>query len=291
MHKSYNIPFLSFKTHCDVYGDLKKSIPLIILHGGPGGCSQRYEPLTLLENRGFAVILYDQLGSGYSKVSGEHYDLWNVDTFMDELENLINFFNIKQYYLLGHSWGGMLALSFVLKRKHTGLKKLILFSTLPSTKIWNEEHLKMVDSFPKEEKEILLESVKKDVSKNKIYKKAVNRFYVNHVKRTISDESYKFKRKKFPKLFKQVYNYMWGPNELFGTGTLLDYNVEDELKNIDVKTLILSGELDESSPRMNKLMEERIPSSRWVCFKDCHHSSYVEKYELVLSTIEEFLKN
>lgn len=287
MHKTYNIPFLNYKTHCDVYGDLKHNIPLIILHGGPGGCSQRYEPFIDLENDGFAVILYDQLGSGYSKVSGEHYDLWKTETFMDELENLLNFFNIKEYYLMGHSWGGMLALSFITSRKHNGLKKLILYSTLPSTKMWNDEHMKMIENYPEKEREILIND---DHSNERLYKKAINRFYVDHVKRKITDKSYIFKRKRFPKLFKQVYNYMWGPSELFGTGTLLNYNVEDKLKLIDIKTLILSGELDESTPYMNKFMNKNIPNSKWVCFEGCHHSSYVERYDLVRKVVVDFLK-
>lgn len=289
MHKTFNIPFMGYKTHCDVFGDIKKNTPLIILHGGPGGCSQRYEPLIELSNRGIPVILYDQLGSGYSKVQGEHYELWTTDTFMDELENLINYFNLRKYYLLGHSWGGMLALSFVINRKHKGLKKLILYSTLPSTKIWNEEHLKMIANYEQSIKNELTKDLTGEKHDEKIYKKGLKMFYRDHVKAT--KKKYVFKRKRFPKLFNQVYKYMWGPSELFGTGTLKTYNVENELININIETLILSGELDESTPTMNKLMNDNIRNSKWICYKNCHHSSYVEEPELVLNDISNFLND
>ena len=153
--KVVNVPYLGYKTHCIIYGDLSKGTPLILMHGGPGGCIERYEVLSKLADRGIPCIFYDQLGSGYSRVSKGHLELWNYDTFMNELENLIKYFKLDKYHLLGHSWGGMLALEYLAKRKHIGLDKVILFSTLPSTRIWNEEHLKMIESYPKEEKESL----------------------------------------------------------------------------------------------------------------------------------------
>ena len=154
--KIYHIPYLGFYTRAYVIGDLKKGTPLIILHGGPGGCVERYEPLEKLADNGVPLIYYDQLGCGYSKVPKNHGISWNFDVFLDELSNLIKFFNLEKYYLLGHSWGGMLALEFIVKKKYPGLEKLILFSTLPSTKIWNEEHLKMINEFSENEKEALL---------------------------------------------------------------------------------------------------------------------------------------
>ena len=117
---------------------------------------QRYEPLEKLADYGVPLIFYDQLGCGYSKVPKNSNITWNFGLFLEELENLITFFNLKKFNILGHSWGGMLALEWVCNHKHLGLNKLVLFSTLPSTKIWNEEHIKMLDNFPVEEKNAIL---------------------------------------------------------------------------------------------------------------------------------------
>lgn len=288
--KMINIPFKGFKTHVSIYGDITKNIPIILLHGGPGGTCEKYESLTHLADQGIPMILYDQLGSGYSKVPKNHFELYNFDTFEDEIDNLVMHLNIKEYILLGHSWGGMLALQYFIDREHEGLKKLILFSTLPSTKIWNEEHLNELESFPKEYKEAILNSIYGKPYDKKALKAGIKLFYDNHVGKK-SDRKYINKRKRFPKLNKEIYNYMWGPNEFVGLGTLKDYNVEDDLYKIDVPTLILSGELDESTPRMNKLMNERIKNSKWVMFNRCHHASYVEEPELVRKAIFDFYKN
>lgn len=284
----HKIPYLGYYTRAYILGDISKGVPLIILHGGPGGCVERYEPLEKLAEFGIPLIFYDQLGCGYSKVPKKHKISWNFRIFLDEFENLVRYFKLERYSILGHSWGGMLALEYVCNFEHKGLEKLILFSTLPSTKIWNDEHLKMLDEFSPEEKTALLnENDGKEFDKE-IYKKAIKKFYKNHVGKR-SKDVYPFKTKRFPKTNKEIYEKMWGKSELFGTGTLLDWNVESKLHTIDVPTLILSGALDESTPKMNELMNKEIKNSKWVLLKKSHHIGYAEEADLVVETIRQFI--
>ena len=286
--KVFRIPYLGYHTRAYVLGDLSKGIPLIILHGGPGGCVERYEPLEKLVDFGIPLIFYDQLGCGYSRVPKNHKIDWNFRVFLDELRNLIEYFNLKKYNLLGHSWGGMLALEFVCNFEHKGLEKMILFSTLPSTKIWNDEHIKLFSDFtPSEQEALLAEKEGKPYDKIQ-YKNAVKKFMRNHVGRR-SKDFYAFERKRFPKINREIYGKMWGKSEFFGTGTLSDWSVEDKLSQIDVKTLIISGAFDESTPEMNKLMNEQIPGSKWVLLKESHHIGYVEEVETTLSAIKDFI--
>ena len=284
----HKIPYLGYHTRAYILGDISKGVPLIILHGGPGGCVERYEPLEKLADFGIPLIFYDQLGCGYSKVPKNHKISWNFRIFLDEFENLVNYFNLKKYSVLGHSWGGMLALEYVCNFEHKNLEKLVLFSTLPSTKIWNDEHLKMLDEFSPEERAALLnENDGKNYDKE-VYKKAIKKFYKNHVGKR-SKDIYPFKTKRFPKTNKEIYEKMWGKSELFGTGTLLNWNVEDKLHTIDVPTLILSGALDESTPKMNELMNKEIKNSKWVLLKKSHHIGYAEEADLVVETIKKFI--
>ena len=287
--KVHKIPYLGYYTRAYVLGDISKGVPLIILHGGPGGCVERYEPLEKLAEFGIPLIFYDQLGCGYSKVPKNHKISWNFRTFLDEFKNLVRYFDLKKYNVLGHSWGGMLALEYVCNFEHKNLEKLILFSTLPSTKIWNKEHMKMLGEFSSEERQSLLDENDGKEYDKKVYKSALKKFYKNHVGRR-SKDLYPFKTKRFPKTNKEIYEKMWGKSELFGTGTLLDWNVEDKLHKIDVPTLILSGALDESSPRINELMNKEIKNSKWVLLKKSHHIGYAEEPELVIETIRNFIQ-
>ena len=285
----HRIPYLGFHTRAYVLGDISHGTPLIILHGGPGGCVERYEPLEKLADFGIPLIFYDQLGCGYSKVPKNHKISWNFGIFLDEFVNLIRYFNLKKYNVLGHSWGGMLVLEYVCNFEHKNLEKLILFSTLPSTQIWNDEHLKMLDEFSCEEREALLNENDGKPFDKEIYKKAIRKFYKEHVGKR-SKDIYPFKTKRFPKTNKEIYEKMWGKSELFGTGTLLNWNVENKLHTVDVPTLILSGAFDESTPRMNELMNKEIKNSKWVLLKKSHHIGYAEEPDLVIETIKNFIQ-
>lgn len=57
--KVYKIPYLNFYTRAYTFGDINSGVPLIILHGGPGGCVERYEPLVKLADLGIPLIFYD----------------------------------------------------------------------------------------------------------------------------------------------------------------------------------------------------------------------------------------
>ena len=287
--KIHHIPFKGFYTYCYTFGNVSKGVPLIILHGGPGGNDERYEPLEELAKKGIPLIFYDQLGCGYSRVPKCNDHLWTFETYLDELENVIKYFKLKKFNILGHSWGGMLALEWVTKRNHVGLDKLILFSTLPSTKIWNDEHLVMVESFPEKEKNAIIDDLNGLEVDKKYLKAGIKRFNQEHVSKK-KDKKYKFTRKRFPKTNREIYEKMWGKSELFGTGTLADWNTIPDLKNIKNETLILSGRLDESTPKINELMNREIKNSKWVLLQNSHHIGYTEEPELVLNEILKFMK-
>lgn len=273
--RTYNIPYLKFKTHAYVYGDLAKcKCPIILLHGGPGGVSYRYEALAQLADENMAIIFYDQLGCGYSKVPPKNERYWTFAVFLDELANLISYFHLSTCVLLGHSWGGMLALKYMIEKCDKRVKGLILYSTLPSTKLWNEEH------------QILLDNLKKNLKPRESLKKA---FYEKYIKS--KGEVYKYKRKKFPKRNDEIYRYMWGNDELFGTGTLKDYDVTNELGKIKVPTLIINGEFDESTDRQNRVLNEGIKGSVRYIVKDAHHGSYNEKTDEVIALLRDWYKN
>ena len=83
---------------------------------------------------------------------------------------------------------------------------------------------------------------------------------------------------------------MWGYSELFGNGSLSNYDVTNLLYKIDVPTLILSGKYDESTPGMNCVMNEKIPHSKWVLLENSHHGGYNEEPNIVLDSITKFIK-
>ena len=98
-------------------------VPLLCLHGGPGFTHYYLEALQDLADRR-RVIFYDQLGCGKSDRPGDA-SLWTVTRFVEELAVVREALGLDRLHLFGSSWGGMLAMQYVLDRR-PGLDSLIL---------------------------------------------------------------------------------------------------------------------------------------------------------------------
>jgi proline-specific peptidase len=132
------VPFRRFRTWYRVVGDLAQSkpakLPLLVLHGGPGTPHDYLEPLEELTDAGQLIVFYDQLGCGNSDQPHDP-SLWRVGLFLEELATVRQELGLEHIHLLGHSWGGMLAMEYVLTQP-AGLASLILASSLASVPQW-----------------------------------------------------------------------------------------------------------------------------------------------------------
>ena len=91
-------------------------IPLLLLHGGPGAGHDYLAPLeALAADR--TVIFYDQLGCGKSDQPDDR-SLWRMERFVAEVDTVRRALNLDQVHLLGQSWGGWLAIEYLLTHPH-----------------------------------------------------------------------------------------------------------------------------------------------------------------------------
>ena len=133
----------TFSTYYHVTGrEGGSKTPLIVLHGGPG---MSYDYLQNLQDlSGRPILFYDQIGGARSSHLKDKPDsFWSVDLFVKQLESLIAHFCLKEFDVLGHSWGGMLASEFAVTQPK-GLKKLILSNTPPSTELWGQSQIELI---------------------------------------------------------------------------------------------------------------------------------------------------
>lgn len=106
-------------------------IPIMLLHGGPGGTHEFFECFEqFLAPRGFQVIVYDQLDSYYSDKPNDPA-LWTVDRFAEEVEEVRAALGVSAMYLLGYSFGVVLAIEYAL-RYPQHVKGLVLSNFAPS---------------------------------------------------------------------------------------------------------------------------------------------------------------
>src|SRR5580658_3786347 len=108
-------------------------IKVLLLHGGPGGTHEFFESFeSFLPKEGIEFIYYDQLESFYSDQPNDS-SLWTTEHFVEEVEQVRQALGLNKdnFYLLGHSWGGILAMEYALKYQDN-LKGLIISNMMAS---------------------------------------------------------------------------------------------------------------------------------------------------------------
>ncbi|KAJ3521220.1 hypothetical protein NMY22_g12405 [Coprinellus aureogranulatus] len=187
------VPFVvdgeEFQTWYRVYGKLTDSSlpPLIAIHGGPGLVSYYLTPLGDLakKNELQPVIIYDQLGNGRSShVPDKPVEFFTIKLYIDELENLIAKIGIKEYHLIGHSWGGPLAAELEVQRKPEGMKSIIFTNSLAEMSLASRSMRERVETL--ENKEEVLAAFAKGFADPEGYRKATlalhSRYALKYVK-------------------------------------------------------------------------------------------------------------
>ena len=257
------MPYLEYKTYYRIVG--KKTgdkKPLVLLHGGPGSTHNYFEVLDrLAEEDGRELIMYDQIGCGESYVENRP-DLWRPEVWVEELIQLRKHLGLSEMHLLGQSWGGMLLLDYVCNYKPEGLKSLILSSTLPASWMWGEEQHRMIKELPQEMQDAIEKATSTGDYSDPVYVTAETEYMLRHAAGAVTEDSPECLRRPVKK-GGEAYVVGWGPNEYTPMGTLKDYDVTKQLKDIKEPTLVVNGGNDLCTPYIAKYMYDRIPNSKW----------------------------
>lgn len=264
-------------------------LPIVILHGGPGATHDYLEDLAVLSRSGRQTILYDQIGCGNSEhLPAAPASFWTTGLFKRELTGLLEHLGIDDAYtLLGQSWGGMLAMEHALDHPE-GLKGMVVSNSPASIPLWVEEANRLRKGLPPEVQEVLLHHEAAGTTDDPAYEAAVTVFYERHLCRVPWPECMV---RAFALMDEDptVYHTMNGPSEFHCIGSLKDWDITDRLPEIDVPTLLISGEYDEATPRVVKAIDDRIPDSEWVLFEGASHSTHIEEPEKYVAAVERFL--
>jgi pimeloyl-ACP methyl ester carboxylesterase len=120
--------------------------PLLPLHGGPGLGSDYLEPLEALTDRGRTVIRFDQLGCGKSDRPRD-LKIWELSGCVEQTESIRKALRLDSIHLLGHSWGGMVALEYLLTYP-SRVRSLCLCSSVVSVQLWVKEARRLLSLMP-----------------------------------------------------------------------------------------------------------------------------------------------
>ena len=279
------IPFVGYRTWYRVVGSRRSTrAPLLALHGGPGSTHHYFRPLEhLAADR--AVVVYDQLGCGSSDRPGELE--WALEVFRDELAAVRTELGLDQVHLLGTSWGGMLALEHVLVGA-SGIRSLVLSSTLASAQQWAAEQKRLRDRLPPDVVETLDRHARAGTCDDPEYEAAEellnDRHFYRGPKPRLELERMRAERGA------DVYRAMWGPNEWTPTGPLKGWDVRARLREIDVPTLVVRGRYDMCTEAIAATLVGAIVGAREVVLERSSHTPVLEETERYLEVVGRFMR-
>jgi L-proline amide hydrolase len=283
------IPFREHQTWYRITGDPTSGrIPLVTLHGGPGCTHDYLLRMTALAD-GRAVVHYDQLGNGHSThLPDAPPDIWTVDLFLDELDNLLTALGIAdRYAILGHSWGGMLAAEHAVRRP-AGLRGLVIADSPASMSLWSAAADRLRAELPPEVEQTLRRHESAGTTDSEEYEQAVRVFYDRHVCRVPRPPEL---TATFDALAADptVYHTMNGPSEFHVIGSLQEWSIVDRVGTITVPTLLVNGRYDEATRETVQPFYDGIPDVRWEVFDRSSHMPHVEETERFMAVVGAFL--
>ncbi|MBL0026590.1 MAG: proline iminopeptidase-family hydrolase [Saprospiraceae bacterium] len=268
------------------------SIKLLLLNGGPGATHEYFECFeSFLPAEGIEIIYYDQLGCGFSDNPNDT-SIWNLPRCVEEVEQVRKALNLTNdnFYLLGHSWGGILCMEYALKYQQN-LKGLIIsnmMSSAPEYGKYAEDVLsKQMD--PKVLDTIRMIEAKGDFDNPKYMELLMPHFYQEHILRLPPESWPEPVNRSFGKMNQSFYVTMQGPSEFGISGKLTSWSVKDRLKEISVPTLVIGAKNDTMDPEHMKWMASEVKNGTYLYCPDGSHMCMYDDQEKYFAGLISFL--
>jgi proline iminopeptidase len=254
------------------------TVKLLLLHGGPGATHEYFEACdSFLPAAGIEYYYYDQLGSAWSDQPDDP-DLWNIPRFVDEVEQVRVALGLDRdnFYLLGHSWGGMLAIEYALEHQEH-LKGLVISNMMSSGPAYNAYAERVL--MPSMDQGVLAEIKHFEATNTTAdprYMELLNEHhYVHHVLRMPLDDWPDPVNRAFAAINQSIYVPIQGPSELGAGGVLLTWDRTDDLARITVPALVISSQHDTMDPDWMRMMVGKLPrGSHLYCPNGSHMAMY-----------------
>jgi len=267
------------------YKAVGKGPTVFVLHGGPGMDHRYiYDHLQKLTER-YRLVFIDQRCTGSSRCTLDQKHV-TIERFVDDIDIVRRHLGLQKIHLLGHSWGGLLAIHYTV-RHPANVRSLML---LNSSGLTGESQKKFFDN---------LESMRTEEEKKELEAIDANPAYIAGDVALQTRHGELYARPYFfdPKKAKDM-KYVPGPLTAKNGKTvrtwiwkfLLEYDLRRQAGLIRCPVLILHGDTDVIPLEVPEETNEVIKGSRITILKDTGHYSFVEKNEEVLKEIATFLK-
>jgi proline iminopeptidase len=269
-------------------------IKVLLLHGGPGATHEYFEAFdSYFPKEGIEYYYYDQLGSAFSEQPKDP-SLWDLPRFVEEVEQvrLALGLDSRNFYLLGHSWGGILAIEYALKYQ-SNIKGLIVSNMMASIPEYVDyaEGVLMPAMDPKVLAEIKEIEAKKDYDNPRYMELLVPNYYALHILRMPPEQWPDPVNRAFARLNKDVYIPMQGPSEMSASGKLEKWDRMADLGKITVPALTIGARHDTMDPKHMEKMASRLGNGRYLYCANGSHMAMYDDQQAYFDGLIKFIKD
>jgi proline iminopeptidase len=266
---------------------------VLLLNGGPGATHEYFECFeSFMPAEGIEFIYYDQLGCGNSD-NPQDTTMWDLPRYVEEVEQVRQALDLnnENFYILGHSWGGILALEYALKYQDR-LKGLIISNMMASVPAYGKyaDNVLAKQLKPEVLKEIRDIEAKGDYENPRYMELLMSNFYTEHILRMPLDKWPEPVNRSFAKMNQSLYVTMQGPSEFGVAGKLLNWDRVADLKKLTVPTLVIGAKHDTMDPAHMKMMSEQVQNGSYLFCPNGSHMSMYDDQQNYFKGLIKFVK-
>jgi proline iminopeptidase len=254
------------------------TIKVLLLNGGPGFTHEYLEAFdSYFPGAGIEYYFYDQLDTGNSDRPAKP-ELWDLPRYVEEVEQVRVALKLdrKNFYLYGHSWGGLLAIEYALKYQQH-LAGLVISNMMSSIPAYNEYANTVL--IPRMDQKVVAELRQLEADKKyddpRYLELLMPTYYQQHLLRMPPDQWPEPVLRAFGKLNKGLYLTMQGPSEMGASGKLVQWDRFADLARITVPTLVIGAGHDTMDPVHMEKMAKQVKRGRFLlCPEGGHMAMY-----------------
>lgn len=265
------------------YKSMGKGAPLLLVHGGPGLDHSYLLPQMEILTEDYQLIFYDQRACGKSSADVDS-NLISIESFVDDIEQIRQALNLEKIHLLGHSWGGMIAINYALTHQEH-LNSLILLNPMsPNSELRAKENELLADQQTKEDSLDMAKIMQSQALQEK-QSGAYEDLFRIIFRQQFFDRSYADSLTLiFPGSFAQNSQVL----QHLGRD-LASYDLLPLMPQITIPSLLIYGDYDPLADLAGEKIHEALANSQYKVIKDCGHFPYIEKQEEFVAILNEFV--
>ena len=273
-----NISIRDVSMYVDVIGH---GPPLLLMHGGPGLDHVSLMPFKDLADR-HTLVFYDHRCNGRS--TGAPVTSMTWDNLVADAEALREALGFERWAVLGHSFGGHVALEYVLRHPER-VTQLVLLDTAADAR-WSQENAAQVLS----DRGYGLKTVA--VARRFYSGRIAPNDFVRAALRLLPAYDHRFSIVRTARgMLAGAWRMRTRPEALtFGGQMMRGWSVMDRLGEIHVPTLVLAGHDDFLfPPESQALLAAGIPDARLRIVERAGHNPQTERPKETLAAVADFL--